>query len=68
MSKVRGCDNCRQLESTHWQSLEMRQTRVDLAVHPAKKQTGNSGKKLPVWDMNEVEEQSVGKSPWTGVQ
>lgn len=37
---------------------------MDLAVHPAKDQMDKSGRKLPAWDTNEAEEQSVGESPW----
>lgn len=36
---------------------------MDLAVHQAKDQTDKSVKKIPTWDTNEAEEQSVGENP-----
>lgn len=49
-------------------TLRIQQTCMDLAVHTAKDQTDKSGKKLPTWDMNEAEEQSVGESPRTDIR
>lgn len=48
--------------------LRVQQTCVGFALHPVKDQTDKSGKKLPIWDMNEAEEQPVGEKPWADVQ